>query len=43
MGAGGVSGEWNTLWNDKPLVGNADTTKLRVVSSDYVFGSLEGK
>ena len=43
LGMGSVSREWNTLWNDEPLVGNTYTAKLRVVSSDYVLRSLEGE
>ena len=43
LGAGSVSREWNTLWNNEPLVGNADTAEPRVASSDYILRSLEGE
>ena len=43
MSAESIFREWNTLWNDKPLVSDADAVEPRVASVDHVFRGLEGE
>ena len=43
MGVGSIFRDWDTLWNNEPLVGNTDTVEPRVVSFDYALRGLEGK
>ena len=36
-----TSRNWDTLWNNEPLIGNTDTVELRIGSFDYILRGLE--